>query len=344
MFDHPKNNNDKDEGINFLPGELQQVRHHSPKKDPVSPGLHMPAKDDGKKIIANTQSSHVVGKPKPPKPSFFGRLFKKKLKSPKESSVVAVNEVKIQPPKTTPAAPTNSPVSTYSPPAKIIPSTKVVQVKKEIGGFNEVKSANKNTDEPGLVVNLLPSSPKGFTDTQIIWSYFFIFIISLLVVFSPYIYFESKNKRYNEDINLFKEKLILIDKKITEFESEIKDYGSLSQQFNNLNNVFKNHVYWSQFFPTLENHTAGNVYFTGLSVTDLGGVDLGGKALNLRSMAEELVVLNSSPIYQDVKLTNLTFEKTEQPGDPGVSFSISFIVPHSVIEKVGNADNNTQPQ
>lgn len=210
-------------------------------------------------------------------------------------------------------------------------------------GFNEAKIDNDRGIGKNLEVNLLPVTPKGFTNSQIIWSYFFIFIISALIIFSPYIFFKSKNSRYTQDIALLQEKLLLVDKKTSELEAAVKSYGALAQQFNNLTGVFDNHIYWSQFFPTLENHTAGKVFFSGLTVTEFGEIKLKGSALDLRSLAEELVVLSSSPVYRDVSLQTLSFLEPKNPGDPTVSFDLNFVLPASVIENPNKSTTSKTP-
>ncbi|HRY63157.1 MAG TPA: hypothetical protein P5267_00925, partial [Patescibacteria group bacterium] len=169
------------------------------------------------------------------------------------------------------------------------------------------------------------------TDTQIIFSYFFILIISILIIFSPYIFYKSKNKSLASDNALIGDQLSLIDRRSKELQDQIKEYGALAMQLKNINTIFNNHLYWSQFLPTLENHTTGQVYFTHLAVTNDGKIALDGLALNLRAAAEELIVFENSKVYTNVRLGSLNFVEVKNPGDPAISFSLGFEIPRSVI-------------
>lgn len=306
------------EGINLLPQELRAKTEHPvrPKKTPVN--VHQAPK-------ANIVSSPAA-LPKPAKPTSqpAGRLtFFQKLFSHQPHSKPAPAIQTIVPS----VAPAEQKPSTPIPAAPATPRTKVVPPPPE-----ETKN--------GLEVNLLPPKPKRLTDTQIIFSYFFIFVICLLAIFTPYIFYRAKNKSYRSDNAIVQNQLALISQRTQELQTQIKDYGSLAMQLKNINTIFANHLYWSRFFPTLEQHTIGNVYFTSLVATTAGRISLDGDALDLRAAAEELVVMNNSSVYQNVKLEGLSFEEPEAAGEPGIKFSLSFDLPKSVIQATSSSAFN----
>lgn len=332
-----KNNNEKgNRGINLLPKEIRKTAEHADylgynlehkdkiKIDPKA--LHLPSKEQFKKapeILPKktvAKSDNLIAS----RPSLWrklGALFRpvKKADAP---AILAVNAV----------APPTPKINLAEEPKAVVQDNPIP--KKDAAEpairLKPIASPEEAVNDD-LEVNLLPQIKKRLTDHQIILSYGFILIISLLIIFSPYIFYRSKNKSYHADNKFFSRQLELIDAKAKEMQGQIKDYGALAYQLASLNDVLKNHVYWSQFFPTLENHTVGNVYFTSLAVTAKDQVTVECLALDLRSAAEELIVIKSSQAYSDVKLESLSFIEPKNPGDPTVSFSLSFAIPPSLI-------------
>ncbi|NMB48526.1 hypothetical protein GYA13_03755 [Candidatus Kuenenbacteria bacterium] len=331
MFDHKNNNQNFGSGnINLLPEESRQEKENEVKPKKSEPlAVHEPAKEKFSRPatpkLATSKSTSVAQ----PKRSLFSKI-KDLFGSPKSKTLPPVVAVSSGSSVTSPPKSASSPTPRVSAAAKSMPAA---------GRDVPPASANKND----LEVNLLPATKKRLTDSQIIFSYFFIFIICLLVVFTPYIYFKGKNKGYINNNEILKNQLSLIDSRIKDMQGRILDYGQFSLQLRNLNNLFNFHVYWSLFFPTLEQHTVGNVYFTSLSLSEDRKAGLEGAGLNLRSLAEQLVVMGQSKIYTNFKLQSLNFVEAKEPGGPTINFGVSFTVPESVIASTATDTKSSTP-
>jgi Tfp pilus assembly protein PilN len=224
-------------------------------------------------------------------------------------------------------APKHDLPSTSQPPLKPVQPGEIV--------FSQVKGEpddhKKNKEEEELDVNLLPKRQRKLTDKQIIISYVMIFIIGVLAVVSPYIFYRTNNSRYQAENILLEEQIELIAQSSQAIQAQIKELGPLSNKLKQLLTLFDQHVYWSEFFPSLERHTAKNVYFTSLDVGADNHIALQGKALTLRDIAEQLIILQTSQDYFNVQLQNLTLVETEEPDEPQIEFSLDFNLDPSII-------------
>lgn len=195
---------------------------------------------------------------------------------------------------------------------------------------------NQKTDSPKIEaefdVNLLPRREHFLTDKQMIFSYLLIIIIGFLVVVSPYIFYHTKDSQYQKDIALLTEQNRQIKEQAQALQDKIKDYGGLSTKINKLLVLFNHHVYWSQFFPTLEKHTVANLYFTSLDVDDEYHINLQATALTLRAIAEQLVVFKNNVDYGQAALKNININKDEASNETSsVEAAFSFELNKNVI-------------
>jgi len=182
-------------------------------------------------------------------------------------------------------------------------------------------------------VNLLPRREHPLTDKQMIFSYLLIIIIGFLAVISPYIFYQTKASQYQKDIVLLTEQNRQIKEQAQELQDKIKDYGGLSTKINKLLALFNGHVYWSQFFPTLEKHTVANLYFTSLDGDDKYHISLQATALTLRAIAEQLVVFKNNVDYGQVVLQNININKKDETSNKvsSVEAAFSFELNENVI-------------
>ena len=200
---------------------------------------------------------------------------------------------------------------------------------------NAHKELKKNESvEDELEVNLLPKKKFRLSNKQILLSYIMIFIIGLLATVSPFVLYTSSYRKYNAENQLLLQQLETNKQQQKEIQSQTKELKPLSTRFVQLLSLLNKHTYWSNFFPSLERHTHRDVYFTSLGVDEAGKVNLSGKALSLRTAAEQLVVFRTSRDYFDIELTSLSILK-EKPGqelnDLPIDFSVSFSLQPSII-------------
>ncbi len=198
--------------------------------------------------------------------------------------------------------------------------------------LHQVHHQDSLEDEDTLEVNLLPTKKKHFSANQVLLSYFMIIIISLLASITPYIYFRSQNKVLNSSINIYKNQVNLVNNKNKELSEKVSLMKPFSIKLQNLLPLLNSHVYWSDFFPILERYTVGNVYYVSLNMSDTNIINLSGKALSLRDLAEQLVVLQQDSNFIDVSLDTFSFVEPELPNDPKIEFSLSYSLSPKIIK------------
>ncbi len=214
---------------------------------------------------------------------------------------------------------------------RITNSSTLASNKSSDDSLHQVKQQDESVDDDALEVNLLPVKKRHFSANQIVLSYFMIIIICLLVSITPYVYFYTQNKALNSTINSYKEQINSVNNKNKILSSEVETMKPFSIKLENLLPLLNNHIYWSNFFPILENYTIGNIYYISLDVKNKSTISLAGKALSLRDLAEQLVVLQQDPNFSDVVLDNFSFVDPKLPNDPKIKFSLSYILSPAAI-------------
>jgi len=189
-----------------------------------------------------------------------------------------------------------------------------------------------NATEDTLEVNLLPVKKRQFSHQQIFLSYFMAIIICLLATITPYVYLLTHNKTLSAGITSLETQIDLVNTKNKELNKEVALMKPFSIKLQSLLALLENHIYWSRLFPFLERYTIGNVYYTSLSISNDNLVHLNGAALNLRDLAEQLVVYQREPLFIDVNLESFNFVEPATPNDPKIEFSLSFNLSPDIIQ------------
>ncbi len=347
----------EDRGINLLPPDLKRskkIKRPPDKFKLAKKDLHLVAKEPQKSPFAKSDF-----KPHQPKAKGFSlaKMFsflKRKPQSAKvtEPTILSMNLVKgkshppplvdkkVQPPSSPQPKPPQPEPAKLDPSKPLRPASAAgrspYQPADQAHGiaYSQAKpvDAYKDNKKDGeLDVNLLPKRKHQLTDGQKITSYIMIVIIGILVVVSPYIFYQSNNTRYQNENTVLKQQLEFIDQRNKETKEQIKDLGPLSNKLAQLLPLFGSHTYWSKFFPTLERHTAKNVYFISLDVNPNDLVSLHGRALDLRDVAEQLIAFQNNQDYLDVQLQSINIVEIELPFEPKIEFSVGFKLASSVI-------------
>lgn len=79
---------------------------------------------------------------------------------------------------------------------------------------------------------------------------------------------------------------------------DLRDEISLLEKRADLvNNILKNHIYWTKFFSLLEKYTVADVYFGNFSADISGNIHLSATAKDLMSMAKQIVSFSNAPDF-----------------------------------------------
>lgn len=231
---------------------------------------------------------------------------------------------------------------------KIIPKTVVDHPAKTAPLATLMHISNsqlaKSDEDKEFDVNLLPEEKKLPTAKKALTSYVFAAVLALAVIVPPCIIFRAKTAAYNKEIDLLASRTEVVNKKIKTTEEAISGLGTIVKKLEHIESLLRGHIYWSEFLPTLEQHTVAGVFFTSLSAGEGLAVSLQGRALDLRSLAEQLVVFRKSSIYHDIELASMRLgnEANDKQQSDQVEFTITFTLDSAVINAINAADSATQ--
>ena len=89
------------------------------------------------------------------------------------------------------------------------------------------------------------------------------------------------------------------------------------------------HIYSSNLFSLLEEHTLSSVYYTSFDYSFEGGVSLGGKAQDFVALHRQLEEFRSLPVVTHVKLDTVQLAKEKE--SPEVDFKISLTLAENMF-------------
>ncbi|OIO17316.1 hypothetical protein AUJ29_01565 [Candidatus Kuenenbacteria bacterium CG1_02_38_13] len=192
-----------------------------------------------------------------------------------------------------------------------------------------------------LDVNLLPEIRYLPTTGRVIIFYALSVIFAFIVLIVPYIFLSDKNLANIKEVDDLQLKGEMVASKIVQVENQIGNIVPIIKKTQYIETLLDRHIYWSNFFPTLEQHTLPSIYFTGISVDEDLKVFLEGMAFDLRAVAEQLLIFKNSNVYHDIELSNLRLEsRIDNDGakENGIEFSLTFFVDESVIRDPSSAE------
>jgi hypothetical protein len=95
--------------------------------------------------------------------------------------------------------------------------------------------------------------------------------------------------------------------------------------------IFKNHLYWSQFFAEIEKATVNKVYFpeSKFSIDNNKiNVNLSGKATSYSDIARQMVSFKENPSLEQIEVSGIT---TAEAGE--INFQLALIFSKNILLK-----------
>ena len=148
-------------------------------------------------------------------------------------------------------------------------------------------------------------------------------ILSLLIYGGLLIYKKSLSKKIENLKQATKE---LDSKRNTSLENSI--YGA-DKKLNSVENLFKNHFYWSKLFAEIEQLVISDVYFSEIETVIIDGkldLTLSGNAKTYTGLARQMISFKEDALADKVELSNL---KLSEAG--GIDFTLSVSMLKSIL-------------
>ena len=147
--------------------------------------------------------------------------------------------------------------------------------------------------------------------------------LSLLVYGGLFIYKRSLTRQIED-----------IDNKMTELESKRNNelenaIYNADKKLTTVENLFKDHFYWSKVFAKIEELAIADVYFTEAKVAlDAGAINLAlkGNAASYTSLARQMVSFKEEKLVEKVDLGDV---KLSESG--GIDFSLSVLISKAIL-------------
>ncbi len=105
------------------------------------------------------------------------------------------------------------------------------------------------------------------------------------------------------------------------------------------NNLFKNHLYWTQFFEELEKNTLPNVTYDAISLSQNYTTSLSAHTTDYASVGKQLIAFqNAKSFVTSVEITSANAALSSTGTVSGVNFSIQLSIDPKVVTKIYATD------
>lgn len=100
------------------------------------------------------------------------------------------------------------------------------------------------------------------------------------------------------------------------------------------NNLFKDHIYWTQFFEELEKNTLPNVTYDAVSISTNYTTSLSAHTTDYASVGKQLIAFqNAKSFVTSVEITSANAALSPTGAISGVNFSVKLIIDPKVVTK-----------
>ncbi len=185
--------------------------------------------------------------------------------------------------------------------------------------FDEIynrQKRNKDSDVNFIPqeVNTIPVQTTKKVFLLVISSLSFLFIIFCFI--GLFLYRTSFNK---EIINLIDNNKILDDLYVKEKEG-LKSVRVINEDLNDITNIYKNHIYWSNFLSLLEKNTVKDVYIKDIFAESNGNMVITFKTTNYENVSKQILILQGLP---DI-IKKVSIGEAEDIKEDDLGYNINF--------------------
>ena len=152
-------------------------------------------------------------------------------------------------------------------------------------------------------------------------------IVAVAAIYYGIAFYQKSNQLKNlEQVQKFKE----LERTIIREETGIKEINVFGDKLKTVNQIFGQHLYWTNFFKFLEDNTRQNVYFTGFTGDTGGSYALEALAASYGDIAEQVKVFKNNKYVTQVEASG-----GEMAGGNETSKTlVKFILKFSISKKI----------
>jgi len=206
--------------------------------------------------------------------------------------------------------------------------------------FSNLFSSNKNKTKGKIIKNEIDHSsvlvkskpfnvnliPEGFNliSNKKLYAYFLRrAVYAVILVVAVYIGLTVLSQILTKKDQDLSTSLTQAQAKFQVLQKENNSLIASTQQFSQLESLFKAHIYWTKFFSALEKITIPDVYYNDINASLDGTVSISAMAENYLGVAKQYLVYQSNPeTIEQVNISGLS--GSEEEGD--IKFSITLKV------------------
>ena len=189
----------------------------------------------------------------------------------------------------------------------------------------------------GININLIPEeliSVRKSSIASIVISLLAVIILAGLAVGGAYYFIDFNQKKIDGEIAVEKVKLDQLNSELSASrQAQTENYGVVKRILS-MNNILKNHIYWTKFFALLEKYTLDSTYYSSFSANTSGQFSLPITARDYSSALAQIAAFNSgSDFAKSVSVDSMHVLSDSKKGAYGVGFDLKINLADGVFKK-----------
>ncbi|MFA6307181.1 MAG: hypothetical protein WCV70_04395 [Patescibacteria group bacterium] len=205
----------------------------------------------------------------------------------------------------------------------------------------EVKEINIKENEPVhknevrqrvLETNLIQGELVNFFDWRSKVAISLSAILAPIFIVGAVYYGLAFYQKSNQAKNLAQaEKFAQLEQDIGKEESSIKEILDFQSRLKIVTQIFKQHLYWTNFFNFLEDNMIKDVYFKNFSGDTGGNYTMNATAVNYSNIPEQISVLKNNKKITSVEANGGDLATGDDKNESSVKFNLKFSVSKNIF-------------
>jgi len=164
-------------------------------------------------------------------------------------------------------------------------------------------------------------------------------VLLMVVVFGLLLWYESGIKRQGADVTA---DIDAVEREIALLRDDQKASIALKSTTDQIRQLLDNHIYWTQFFSKLAEHTASDVYFVSFSGTPRGDITLVAHGPDFSAPARQLLLFEAADDFVgSVTINSATLTSLAESERSEVTFTVQLRLVDGVFVRPAMANGGT---
>lgn len=234
--------------------------------------------------------------------------------------------------KPSPVVSASSPKELPKPTPQPVKPEKPAPASKSTKGSSEGQLAGH-----GFNINLIPEEllmHKHWGSAAYVIGGLVAVVLPIVLIGASYFIISQEQARFDQQIALSERNILELSRVLADYRSAQKSDDLWQDRLLAIDQLLKNHIYWSPFFTALEKYTLDGVQFGALQADTSGALILPATASDYDTAVRQIVAMRQATDFAaKVEVSAISLNTDKKQGATGVSFDLKLVLVDDIFTK-----------